>query len=106
MRDLKVDVSREVVLTKTIRGVEIKQPTGLHYVDVYFPDGTQQTCGYIGKKLDGPFAPCHAGMKPELAAKIQEKINEAAGHVAGSGPEAPNIIQAKTNELGRKAKGT
>ena len=90
-QEFRVDTSREFVVTKNIRGVEITKPTGLMYVDVFFPDGTQKTCGYIGKELNGAFAPL-TGMGQDLAEMIQAKINENAGNAAGTGPAAPKIL--------------
>lgn len=97
MSDLRVDVSREFVLTRMIRGVVVTKPTGWQYVDVYFPDGSQRTCGYIGKSLDGAFAPL-SGMNADLSHKIQEKINEIAGHANGDGPDAPEIAEPKRSK--------
>ncbi len=94
MASLRVDVSREFVLTREIGGVEIEKPTGLVYVDVYFPDGTQRTCGYIGKDLNGAFAPL-AGIDKDLADLIQAEINKAAGHAPGTGPSGPPALPAE-----------
>ena len=91
MKKFEVKVDREFVLTKTIRGVEVAKSTGWMYVDVFFPDGSQRMCGYIGKALDGPFAPL-SGCDRDLAKKIQDEINKIAGRTEDA-PPPPDIIE-------------
>lgn len=98
MKDLIVKVDREFLLTRVVKGVEVVKPTGLMYVDVYFPDGSKHMCGYIGKGLNGAFAPL-SRVDRDLAVKIQERINAIAGHAAGDGPAAPEIIEEVEDDI-------
>lgn len=79
-RELRVDISRKLVPTRIVKGVQVFEDSGLNYVDAYFPDGTQRTVGYIGRDLGQycAYAPC-CRLPQALMDAIQEKINEQTG---------------------------
>lgn len=94
-KEFRVDISRPLKPTGLINGLPVVQDSGLNYVDVYFPDGTQRTWGYIGRLpcKGSQFAPL-AGCKQALANAIQDEINKQLG----CGPEEAALPPA-TDEL-------
>lgn len=88
-KQLRVDISRQFVPKRTVRGLDVFNDTGMNYVDVYFPDGSQKVMGYISRgRTDVPFSPCHKTSQ-EVYDAIQGEINRMNGYVDGTGPEAP-----------------
>lgn len=87
-RAFRVELSRQVIPTRIVRGVEVFEDSGLNYVDVFFPDGTQHVCGYIGRDLVGTFAPL-SGVDAALAKLIQCEINKQTG----AQQPAPEVIE-------------
>lgn len=79
-REFRVDITRPLKPTGLIAGLPVLQDSGLNYVDVYFPDGSQRTWGYIGRApcKGSQFAPL-AGCKQALANAIQDEINKQLG---------------------------
>jgi len=77
LKEFRVDISRPLKPTGTIKGLPVVHDSGLNYVDVYFPDGSQRTWGYIGRvpAKGSQFAPL-AGCKQALANAIQDEINK------------------------------
>lgn len=80
MPEFRVDISRRMVPKVVVNGLEIEQDWPLNYVDCYFPDGTQKTCGNIARdaKAGEQFAPI-AGVKQDLINRIQAEINKQLG---------------------------
>ncbi len=89
-REFRVDISRALKPTGTIAGLPVVQDSGLNYVDVYFPDGSQRTWGYIGRSpaKGSQFAPL-AGCKQALADAIQDEINKQLECSADEAAVAP-----------------
>lgn len=91
MRELKVNIDRQLVCASNKHGIEVEQSTGLCYVDCFFPDGTQQTVGYIGINPTpgtrfSPLAHCTQA----VANVVQEEINRKLG---AEDTPAPQIIE-------------
>lgn len=79
-REFRVDITRPLKPTGIIAGLPVVQDSGMNYVDVFFPDGSQRTWGYIGRApcKGSQFAPL-AGCKQALANAIQDEINKQLG---------------------------
>ena len=99
MQDFRVEFKRQLTTKKVKNGLEFDKPSGLCYVDVFFPDGTQRTCGYIGVNAvaGSQFAPL-VGIDQDLSNAIQQEINRQLA-CAESGPAGPVIIEYVGNEF-------
>lgn len=93
MREFRVDISRPLISTNEIHGIRVKEDSGLNYVDVYFPDGSQRVWGYIGRNPvpGSQFSPL-AGCKQWLADQIQDAINDLLGCTECNMADPPQII--------------
>lgn len=81
---LEVKLNREFKPVRKYKGMEIVEDTGLNYVDVYFPDGSQKVMGYISRDPnESRWTPCHSAKQPVMDA-IQEAINKVRGGQASS----------------------
>lgn len=95
---LRVDISRKRVFKQVIHGAEFEIDAGNNYVDVYFPDGTQRTCGYIARDdKTAQFVPCH-NHPQVLVNAIQEEINKLQGWTGTEGPQPLEVVEYVGNE--------
>jgi len=99
-REFRVDISRQHVTVKLINGLELIEDHGFNYVDCYFPDGTQQTWGYIGRNppKGSQFSPL-SKIKQSLANAIQAEINKLLECQPDEAAPAPIIIEDNTNDI-------
>lgn len=94
-REFRVDISRPLKPIRVINGLEVFEDSGFNYVDVYFPDGTQRTWGYIGRVAPpgSQFAPL-AGCKQALADAIQAEINKILDCKPDEAAPAPVMLES------------
>ena len=88
--EFRVDISRPLKPIGLINGLPVVQDSGMNYVDVYFPDGSERTWGYIGRVpcKGSQFAPL-SGCKQALSVAIQDEINKQLGCSDDEAAEAP-----------------
>ena len=80
MSEFRVDISRPLKPQRLIKGLPVVEDSGLNYVDVYFPDGSQMTWGYIGRNPQpGDYFTVLAGCKQAVADAIQAEIDRMLG---------------------------
>lgn len=92
MAEFRVEISRPVVPVQIIKGLKVYEDTGFNYVDVYFPDGSQRTWGYISRTPQpGEIFTALAGCKQGIANAIQQEINRMLG--VADGPDYHEIIE-------------
>lgn len=92
-RQFRVDFSRPVKPVAVLHGLPVVEDSGMNYVDVFFPDGTQRVWGYIGRtpQCGDQFAPL-AGCSQQLSNLIQSEINRQLGCEDG-GALPPQIVE-------------
>lgn len=83
MRELKVNIDRQLVCVTNDHGIEVEQSTGICYVDCFFPDGTQKTVGYIGVNPTpgtrfSPMSHCTQAVANVVQAEIDRQIGAVA----------------------------
>lgn len=96
MSEFRIEYQRPLTVKKRIRGLDVHQPTGMCYVDCFFPNGSQGTYGYIGNdpapgSVFAPLSHC----TQEIANLIQGELNKALG---SDGTAPPTIIEYVGNE--------
>lgn len=96
MSGFRVEFDRPLVCKKRVKGLDVHQPSGMCYVDCFFPDGTQGTYGYIGvNPIPGSvFAPL-AHCTQDIANLVQAEIDKQLGT---EGTLPPVIIVQETEE--------
>lgn len=91
---LEVKLNREFKPVRNYKGVEIVEDDGRNYVDVYWPDGTQRTMGYISRdKNESRWTPCHQAPQAVFDA-IQQAINLQRGGAA----KPPHVLTTFDSE--------
>lgn len=78
--ELKVNIDRKFLMRRVVHGIMVTEDTGLNYVDVFFPDGSSRTWGYIGRnaKQGDVFAPM-AKCPQAICDMVQRAINRKLG---------------------------
>lgn len=96
MSEFRVEFDRPLVCKKRINGLDVHQPSGMCYVDCFFPDGTQGTYGYIGVDAapGSVFAPL-AHCTQDIANLVQAEIDKQLGT---DGTVPPVIIPPDLDE--------